>query len=398
MLTLKSNSELYKMNILFLVSNDGGNGVGGHYNSVNQVSLEMAKEHNVKVVTLGSRTSPVVQDNPYFDCHVMVGKGPGTLIKLNRELKKITKEFKPDVVNCFDSDSMNRILLLPVMFGAPIVFTKCGGKNPSGKKYQHADAIVVFSNENRDWFINNEEYKSNDIFLIPNRVQKLQFLEESKRVELKDPGKITFVRISRLGGAYEKTLLDTFNLIEELNRNYPVELVVIGRIQDETRFGALVKNASDRNLPVRYITDERAAKGSGFLYLADFVVGTGRSFMEATSLGIPALTPASNSDFPVLVNNANFNSFFDTNFSERNVASDEAIKNNLSTIQQLIENKDKYEGSRKEMLTLFREYFGVEGILLKYNAVYNYVVSKRAGRLGLIRRNFLYLVKFFMGK
>ncbi|AXG73155.1 hypothetical protein DVK85_02505 [Flavobacterium arcticum] len=386
------------MNILFLISNDGGNGAGGHYNSLNQVSREMAKQHNVKILTLGSSTSPVVASNPLFVKHIRINKGLKGLSGLNAEIKEIKKTFVPGVVHCFDTNSLNRALLLPSLKKYPIVLNKCGGKNPLKSNYQHADAIVVFSTENQDWFLNNTNYNNDDIFLIPNRVRKLELLDEKLRQETKDTNKITFVRISRLGGAYEHTLLSAFNLIEELMKNYPVELVVIGRIQNKERYTKLKKEAEDRKLPVKFITDERAIKGSDFLYLADFVVGTGRSFMEATSLGIPSLAPASNTDYPILINTDNFQDFFKNNFSERNVANDKSLNENFSNIERLIKDKHKYIKSQEETIALFNDYFGTEGILPKYDCAYSYAANKKINRTSLIINNLNYIVKYLLGK
>jgi len=383
------------MNILFLISNDGGNGIGGHYTSLNQISREIAKEHNVKILTLGNTTSPIISSNPFFESHIKLGLGFINLFKLNSKLKNITKTFRPDVVHCFDTNSLNRILLLPALYNCPVVLNKCGGRNPLKSNYQHADVVVVFSKENHDWFLNNKRFNKNDIFLIPNRVRKLEYIDENHRKEKKNPNKITFVRITRLGGAYEKTLIDTYNLIDELRKKYQVELIVIGRIQNQFRFEALEQQAKDRKLPVRFITDERAQKGSDFLYLADFVIGTGRSFMEATSLGLLSLTPVENADYPIL---DNFNSFFYNNFSERNVADEKAINQNLTAIEQLIIDKDKRAKAKKEILDLFTEYFGTEGILVKYNAMYTFCVKKQTRRSKLIKQNLMYIVKFLLGK
>ncbi|OIQ21437.1 MAG: hypothetical protein BM557_04065 [Flavobacterium sp. MedPE-SWcel] len=386
------------MNILFLISNDGGNGVGGHYNSLNQVSREMAKEHNVKVLTLGSATSPVISSNPFFEKHIKISKGIKGLSGFNAELKAMKKTFMPDVIHCFDTNSLNRVITLSALKKVPIVLNKCGGRNPLKSNYQHADGIVVFSTENQDWFLKNGKYNNDDIFLIPNRVRKLDLLDESLRKEVKSEGKTTFVRVSRLGGAYEHTLLSAYNLIEELSKTHPVEFVVVGRIQNEKRFATLKEEAEKRNLPVKFITDERAAKGSDFLYLADFVVGTGRSFMEATSLGIPSLAPASNADQPILITNDNFKNFFSNNFSERNVADEKSLKDNLSNVKDLISDKDKYANAQKDTVTIFNDYFGTAGILPKYNRTYSYVTSKKVNRTGLIINNLQYLVKYLLGK
>lgn len=386
------------MNILFLISNDGGNGVGGHYNSLNQVSREMARDHNVKVFTLGVASSPVVQANPYFERHISLRTGLKSLLKLRKEFKKITREFQPDLVHCFDTNSLNRALLSGAFKQMPLVLNKCGGKNPLGNNYYHADAIIVFSKENEDWFVNNSNYNRNDIFNIPNRVQKLHFIDESLREEVKDISKITFIRISRLGGAYEKTLLDTFRLIDKLRKKYPVELIVIGMVQNKERFDALTAEAKEKNLPVKYITDERAAKGSDFLYLADFVIGTGRSFMEATSLAIPSLTPVENADFPMLVTKDNFMDFLSTNFSERNIADSDTINSNLSKIEELIVDKVKYKEASIETLAIFNEFFGTDGILIKYNHAYDYALKNHKGNKSLIAMNFKYIIKFLLGK
>jgi glycosyltransferase involved in cell wall biosynthesis len=386
------------MNILFLISNDGGNGVGGHYHSLNQLSLEVSKQHNVQIVVFGSATSPVLEDNPAFIKHIKVGTGLAGLIKANRELTKLRSGFTPDLIHCFDTQSLNRALLLPVYYNLPVVLNKCGGKNPLRSNYQHADAIVTFSIENRDWFTENRNYNKEDIFLIPNRVSRLIPLEPSLRIEQKEADKITFVRISRLGGAYEKTLLDTFNLIEKLSEKYPVQLIVIGRIQDNDRFEKLVEAGREKNIPVKYITDERATKGSDFLYLADFVIGTGRSLMEATSLGLPTLTPAVNSNFPVLLNSSNLETFLRTNFSERNIADEVSLKNNLASLEELMNNGDKYKEAQAETLAIFNDYFGTDSILPKYNLVYNYAIKKSRTRIKLIFKNLEYIIKFILGK
>lgn len=386
------------MNILFLISIDGANGVGGHYTSLNQISREIARENNVKILTLGDKTSPIIASNPYFEKHIQLGRGIKNFFTLNSALKELVKTFKPDVVHCFDTNSLNRAVVLPVLSKCPIVLNKCGGRNPLKGNYQHADAIVVFSKENQDWFIKSSKYDNKDIFIIPNRVRQLELLEESKRKEKKDPAKITFVRVTRLGGAYEKTLADTYNLIEELGKRYRVELIVVGRIQNQAKFDALEANARQRNLPVTFITDERAEKGSDFLYLADFVVGTGRSFMEATSLGLPSLTPVENANHPILVNKNNFESFFTTNFSERNVAQPDVVKENLSRIETLINDKAEYAKAKEEITDIFTEYFGTGGILVKYTTMYNYVVGKKISRGKLVRENIVYIIKFLLGK
>jgi glycosyltransferase involved in cell wall biosynthesis len=384
------------MKLLFFISSSGGNAAGGHYNSLHQVTLEMAKTNEVKIVMLGKVLSPVIKDNPYLFKHFVLGHSIKDIFSFNKQIKDLFKTYIPDVIHCFDTNSLNRSLLSTAINSIPIVINKCGGPNPIKDNYQHADATIVFSRENQEWYLNSRYYKNDSIFLIPNRVRALDLLPESLQQEKANPNKITFVRVSRLGGAYEMTLLQTFNLLEELSLTLGVELFVIGRIQDKDRFNNLVKEGEQKNFNITYITDERAAQGSSFLYLADFVVGTGRSFMEATSLGIPTLTPAQNSDIPILVNAKNVEQFLATNFSERNIAKKNDKKTTLRIIKELIVDKSEYAKQQKETKFFFEEYFGTEKINQKYTSVYKYATSKSCSKINLFRKNFLYILKFII--
>jgi hypothetical protein len=381
------------MNILFLISNDGNQGVGGHFNSLNQISREIGTKHNVSIITFGLTSGPIIGENPYFDSNIIVRKGLKGLLEINKKISRFKKKFKPEIIHCFDTQSLNRILLVPSLYNLPIVMNKCGGGNPLKSNYQHADAIVVFSLENQEWFLSNKNYCARDIFLIPNRVQELKLISEEKRVEKKSQEKTTFLRISRLGGAYDKTLLDTFNLIEKLTKEFDVELYVVGKIENQTKFSRLVKIGEEKNITIHYINDERVAKASDFLYLADFVIGTGRSFMEAISLGIPTLAPASNSNIPVLVNKSNFADFFEFNFSERSIIKKEVIDANYNIVKTHLLDYEVYNNSKNELKKLFLDFFGTDLITIKYNAVYDFVVNKN-NRTKLILKNLPYLVRY----
>jgi hypothetical protein len=383
------------MNILFVISCDG-KGAGGHYNSLNQVSLEMGKVHRVKIVLLGKGNSPVVEDNPFFEKKIIVDHSFSDFKALKNSLKNIFQDVDLDVIHCFDTDSLNRVLWSNFSSKTAIVLNKCGGRNPLKSNYQHANAIVTFSQENQQWFQNNRYYTPNTIFLIPNRVRKLNLLPEEKRKEKASKDKVTFVRISRLGGAYEMTLRQTYNLLDQLSRKIQVELFVIGKIQDTDKFNTLKEEGLNQNYTVQFITDERAFKGSDFLYLADFVIGTGRSFMEATSLGILTLTPAQNTQIPILVTKANVENFLSTNFSERNIAIKGSDVKTKEEIYEVINNSTYKEKAQKDTLELFEEFFGTSKIVQKYNEVYKFAIKEPLKRRSLIIKNIPYLFKYLI--
>lgn len=383
------------MNILFVISCEG-QGAGGHYNSLNQVSLEMGKVHQVKIVLLGKGSSPVVVGNPFFDRQIVTEHSLLGFKSLKNSLENIFQDDAVDVIHCFDTGSLNRVLWSNFLPKTPIILNKCGGKNPLRSNYQHANAIVTFSQENQQWFQKNKHYTSNTIFLIPNRVRKLNLLPDEERKENASKEKVTFVRISRLGGAYETTLRQTYNLLDQLSRKIQVELFVIGKIQDKDRFNVLKAAGLNQKYTVQFITDERAFKGSDFLYLADFVVGTGRSFMEATSLGIPTLTPAQNTKTPILVTKANLENFLSTNFSERNIASEGSEVMTQEDIYKIINEVTYKEKVQEDTLEFFEEFFGTSKIVEKYNEVYEFAIRERLKRRNVIIKNITYLIKYLI--
>jgi hypothetical protein len=126
------------------------------------------------------------------------------------------------------------------------------------------------------------------------------------------------------------------------------------------------------------------------------VIGTGRSFMEATSLGIPSLTPAQNAEIPILVNATNVEQFLATNFSERNIAEDGDEKKTLATILKLVTDESMYAKQQKETKVFFEEYFGTSKINQKYMEVYDFALETPVKRINLLRQNYLYLIKFIL--
>ncbi|WP_143473706.1 glycosyltransferase family protein [Flavilitoribacter nigricans] len=380
------------MNIIFLIYSQG-KASGGHYHSCNQISKEIRKQNKVSIISLGPNASPVFDGNLAFKEHLFYTKVID-LFKVNYELNEYIKLFKPDIINCFDTESLNIALVLPALFKHKIILTKCGGPNPKRNRWQFADGLLLFSYENFEWFRNNLVYKNIPLSLVSNRVSRLEILNSSQSEERKITDRFNFIRISRLGGAYEKTLEDSFRLIEKLMVKHNVFLYVIGRIQNENRFENLKKIAERKRLPVKFITDERASTASQFLYLGDCVIGTGRSFMEATSLGIPSLTPAENNDIPILVSKNNFNNFFRTNFSERNLADADSLKNNLKNIENLISDSSYYNKISNDTINLFHLHFDAGIVSEKYISFYlKCIESNKFKKIQLIWLNLPYIIR-----
>ena len=80
------------MKVLFLISSGKkGKATGGHYNSLHQVSLEMAKTCEVKIIMLGKELSPVLKDNPHLLEHLDIWHSITDMIRLNNKFRHIFK-------------------------------------------------------------------------------------------------------------------------------------------------------------------------------------------------------------------------------------------------------------------------------------------------------------------
>jgi glycosyltransferase involved in cell wall biosynthesis len=379
------------MKILFLIANYG-QGSGGHYHSLNQISKSLSKSIDLNIVSIGSKKSALLSENINFHDHIFISN-ISQLLSLKSSFKKVLSELKPDILHFFDTDSLNSILLVHSLKNFPVVLNKCGGQNPLRKKWQFAHDLILFSKENHDFFVNNTSAsKDMNLHLIAARVKAVDPTNLFSHPEIKEKNTVTFLRVSRLGGAYEKTLLDSYNLIEKLNKDgIKVKLIVVGRIQNKERFNLLVKEAKSRHLLVSFITDQRAGKGSSFLYLADIVIGTGRSLMEGMSTGKPCLVPLSNLNIPVLVDNQSFDTLFKTNFSERGTFQTN-FEISYKKIKEVIQDQKRYEDCSSFSNKTFKSTFDIEQSLPAYRKIYANCLKQKTS-ISLRKKNILYLFK-----
>lgn len=359
--------------ILFLISAHS-HGRGGHYHSLNHVSNVLSKYVETRILMLGTGRSHVIENNKAFLNQVNT-KEKG-FFKTRREVKQIIKTYQPDIIHCFDSFVFELIKIILYPQKTRIVVNKCGGPNP--RSFSETSHLVLFSEENLEWFRAKEKFKNSSIYLIPNRINREGVITESNKSLLKDANKFTFLRICRIGKSYESTISASIELISELCEKgiQDIKLYIIGTIERQDIYEKLKVQAKD--LPVVFLTeDQYTQKASNMLYLADAVVGTGRGLMEATALGKPVLTPAKNSNIPILINNENFSHFFKTNFSTRAIATDEMMDDNFENIINMISEKEVYEEKSKESSIIFKNYFDVEEGGNKYLEVYKDIMKQK---------------------
>ncbi|WP_209399710.1 hypothetical protein [Pseudozobellia sp. WGM2] len=351
------------MKVLFIIS-VLKQGRGGHYHSLNHISREVGSRESVGILSLGTSKSDILINNPYFKGHIHFN---GLNIwYLKKELSSVLLELKPDIIHFFDSNAYN-ICKLFVKKKFKLVTNLCGGPNPAD--HPKVENLVLFSKENLMWFESREKYKNTLKMLIPNRSSKITVHSEADIS--KDASKFCLVRIARISHFHFNSIKQTVNLVKLLNKQeFKIRLYLIGTIQDQDALVKLFELIEGRT-DITLLTDDRYTKeASKMLYLADAVIATGRGIMEGASLGLPVLTPAKNSEIPILINDENFENFFSTNFSERNVASAKDLRDNLYNIKRLTEDHAYYDDMYNFSLQLFKNNFDVKEALLKYTEMY----------------------------
>jgi len=185
-------------------------------------------------------------------------------------------------------------------------------------------------------------------------------------------------------------------LVEDLKN---VRLVIVGAVQDQEVYDELRQEAVGK--PVDFIIDSKyTVKASEMLYLADAVIGTGRGAMEAASLSLPVLSPASNSDVPIVLTKDNIDNFLSYNFSPRTIVSDADLLHNWSLVLEMVKKGPVYEDVKNQMAFFFDAYFSIERCYEKYKAVYeNALVNKETvSSLADLKSRLKTLYSFYINK
>jgi len=354
------------MKLLFFISIQG-HGSGGHFHSLNHISKELGKRHNIIIITIGSGTSDIISKNPYFLCHC---KFNGiSYLRLFKEIDKSITSFKPDIIHFFDITSYNVVRIHISSMTYKVILNKCGGPN---KKWPFVNNLILFSYENYEYYKKYPKFRLSNIYLIPNRVQQLQVNKSFNPVP-KDPNSFNFIRICRIGEGYKKSIRDSINLVKYLHTkgHFIVNLYVIGAVENDNVYDEFINEIADLRNSIYFITSMHLTKeASLMLYLADAVIGTGRGFMESASLGKPLLTIHAEDNYPVLIDQRNFYDAFKTNFSQRNIFKSYNSGENLGNIEKMIMDKEYYDQLSKFSVSLFQDFFSISKALQAYNDVY----------------------------
>jgi len=347
-----------------------GHGNGGHFYSLASTAKALASKCEVSIVNFGFGKSAVLENSGLKI--INISNGNFGHLKTYRRFRKVIKEENPQVLHSFCILSFFYVRIYCVFHPLKKILTKCGGPDPKGY-FPLADELILYSQENFKYFSGLRKFANSKKYYIPNRVSEpvtdRQRIDDLRSILKLNGNERVFLRIGRFHKHYEKTIYQSVNLVKELNKNnFPCILILLGSIQDTD----LVKKLEDTPDPnVRIVTDGKfTANSSELIDIAEFIIGTGRSLMEASSKGKVLLTSNSNGYYPILVDKVNFKILSNTNFSPRNLASGEK-DGNFNSILEFLQNGSELDTYKYFSKTLFKDYFDISNVLNIYISLYS---------------------------
>lgn len=364
------------MTIAYIASNinTASKGNGGHYYSMLATAGVLEKSNRVLVLNIGTAES-IALERTELEVINIIDPHLRTFSLLKR-LNKILKQNSVDIIHSFDDLSFFYSRTVSVWRKIPIILTKCGGVNP--RYYPFCRNLITFSVENTAYFRSKKKFKNSHICLIPNRVKP--FTTDFPRVkELQDKHDLhqydfVFLRISRIGKQYEKSARQLINLVKVLNnKGLNIGILFLGTVVDNHVLEELKKLVLD--VKIKFETDAYFTKNAKeLLDVADVVLGTGRSFMEAALKDKIMLAPLKNKAFPVLVTEENFRILLATNFSERGKIDN--FQPDIQTLKDLLIKKSGRERYLSRMKELYNDNFNIESTREYYQNLYNQMEYK----------------------
>lgn len=383
------------MTIVYFITTVG-HGKGGHFHSLNTIANALGISYKVHVINIGFKPSDVLDKANYEYSYVSFNgyNFMTTYSKINKLIKKID----PDAIHAFDVESFAFSRLFSKRRKQTSFLNKCGGPNPK-KYYPIADQLVLFSKENKEYFDTHSRYQHTNLVLIANRVKPVKI--DASRVALffNKYGKTetSLLRIARIGRHYYTSIIQAINLLGWLkNKGLTIRLIIIGAIQSEDIHKSILDRIKSKNLENEVIletSDIFTHNASELLDLGDVIIGTGRNFMEASSLNKMLLVPYNDSDYPLLVTNDNFDAIFSTNFSPRTSVANFNESQNLKTIYSHLKNNSQISSK-----PWFESYFNVEKGTDLYKSLYlNQDMPKNTNLIDTFV-NIVYAIKTFVFK
>ena len=380
------------MKIAFVISciNSKSNGSGGHYYSLLETVFQVSNKYETLIVSIGN-VKPKVLDS--YNGKLYVLKLNKNINRPLRDLSKIVKKEEVDVLHAFDDLAFFWSRTVSYQEKIKSCLTKCGGRNPKFY-YPTSNTLVNFSQENYSYFKNKKKFASSELFFVPNRLRafdsdKKRILSLYEELPVNMQNSFKFLRISRLGKYYQKSAEQLIRLVKKLrSENINACAIFVGKIESIEVYEEL--KAIGQGCVFFFTSDEYTIDAKKLIDVSDAVLGTGRSFMEASSEGKILFSPSLDAEVPVLISKDNFAEAFFFNFSERISFRNLDLSSNYNQLKNLIfdvQLKKKYAAFSN---SLFKQYFDSDLLVDKMSSIYKVSrIEKRNYIDLLLHRTFL---------
>lgn len=288
---------------------DVNTGKGGHYYSL--LHLHESLNQSSCIVVIGDFFPPVynnVSDVIFIRC------SRSNLFLLKDYTSSLT--IMPSIIHSYDLNTASYAARLTKKLNIPFILTKPGG--PAQRRH-YAPYLnqIVFHARDVERF-QNAFFRPQLLKLIPQRVKPIP--ETSNRYDpfcdIAEKDDLRIICVSRIGHYYQRKLDQAIALYDELSRRKACSLAIIGTVENLDVLSSLQIKLAGRRAIIH--TDiEYTHDAAELLSFADAAVASGRSFMEAFSLGLYTFFPVQNSKLPCLATPGNLDEAMLDNFSER---------------------------------------------------------------------------------
>ncbi|ASM96106.1 glycosyltransferase [Vibrio vulnificus] len=335
-------------------------GRGGHVWDLKVIAETLSKHKSCVIFNIGCSESPVLEES-----NLEVINLP---LELYKSTKLMSEEVKKRSIKTLIVIDV-RVSIIPSLVSSfhtiPIISIKPGGPNPK-KYFPTFGKLIVYSQENYEYFKLNSEYSFEKLSFIPNRCSKVKVNKSLVKDIEKKVGKDTFIflQIIRIVEEYHSNISKAISLIKKLSEDKSVNssaLVLVGVPQCSKTLAKVKEEA--KGYPVYILNDDiYTKKASELIDIADVVIANGRGVMEASSRSKPILISSVDEELPVVLNEYNFSHAFSVNFSPRLDLTDVKNEdyNNFNAIKSVINDQAYYNELADFSKSKFSECFDVE--------------------------------------
>jgi hypothetical protein len=197
------------------------------------------------------------------------------------------------------------------------------------------------------------------------------------------------LRISRLGKYYQKSAEQLIRFVKKLrSENINSCVIFVGKIESLEVYEEL--KILGKDFVFFFTSDEYTSDAKELIDVSDAVLGTGRSFMEASSKGKILFAPSLDAEIPVLINKDNFEDAFFFNFSERISFNNLDLSSNYNQLKNLIFDAQLKKQYATFSYSLFKQYFDSDLLADKMTYIYKVCSVEKRNYIDLfLHRTFL---------